>query len=75
MKRSAMKRSEVSLALIAASLFATALLVTACGSDSEVHNRLVSPQQQAADLKRALDAGIISQDEYQDEMEKLSDAH
>lgn len=70
-----MKRSHLSLTMIAASLFATSLLVTACGSSSETHNRLVSPQQQAADLKRALDAGIISQDEYQEEMEKLQDAH
>jgi|AraplaMF_Col_mMF_1032025.scaffolds.fasta_scaffold00049_18 hypothetical protein len=70
-----MKRSHISLALIAASLLATALLVTACGSSSEVHNRLVSPEQQAADLKRALDAGIISQAEYQKEMEKLHDAN
>jgi hypothetical protein len=70
-----MKRSHISLALIAASLFATALLVTACGSSSEVHNRLVPPQQQAADLKRALDAGIISQAEYEKEMEKLRDAN
>jgi hypothetical protein len=68
-----MKRSHVSLSLIAASLLATALLVTACGSSSEVHNRLVPPQQQAADLKRALDAGIISQAEYEKEMEKLRD--
>jgi hypothetical protein len=36
---------------------------------------LGAPEQQAADLKRALDAGIISQDEYNDEMEKLHDAH
>lgn len=69
-----MKRSHLSLTMIAAALFATALLVTACGSSSETHNRLVSPQQQAADLKRALDAGIISQDEYEEEMEKLRDA-
>jgi hypothetical protein len=69
-----MKRSHISPALIATSLFATALLVTACGSSSEVHNRLVPPQQQAADLKRALDAGIISQAEYEKEMEKLRDA-
>jgi hypothetical protein len=54
-------------------LFATAMLVTACGSSSESHNRLVPPEQQASDLKRALDAGIISQDEYEEEMEKLRD--
>jgi ABC-type phosphate/phosphonate transport system substrate-binding protein len=68
-----MKRSHLSLAMIAASLFATAMLVTACGSSSESHNRLVPPEQQASDLKRALDAGIISQDEYEEEMEKLRD--
>ena len=70
-----MQRSHTALAMIAASLLATGLLVAACGSSSETHNRLVSPQQQATDLKRALDAGIISQDEYQEEMEKLHDAH
>jgi hypothetical protein len=70
-----MQRSHIPLAMIAASLFAVGLMVTACGSSTEVHNRLVSPQQQAADLKRALDAGIISQAEYQKEMEKLHDAN
>jgi hypothetical protein len=52
------------------------LLVAGCGGSSEtVHNRMVPPEQSAADLKRALDAGIISQDEYEEEMEKLQDAH
>jgi hypothetical protein len=74
MNRSAMRRSQRSFAMIAASLLVTALLVTACGSSSEVHNRLVPPEQQAADLKRALDAGIISQAEYEKEMKKLRDA-
>jgi hypothetical protein len=70
-----MKQLHASFVMIAASLLATALLLTACGSSSTVHNRLVPPEQSAADLKRALDAGIISQDEYQEEMEKLQDAH
>jgi hypothetical protein len=70
-----MKRSHISLAMIAAALLAAGFLVTACGSSSEVHNRLVPPEQQAADLKRALDAGIISQAEYEKEMEKLRDAN
>jgi hypothetical protein len=69
-----MKRFHLSVAMIAASLIAAGLLVTACGSSSTVHNRLVPPEQQAADLKRALDAGIISQKEYEEEMEKLRDA-
>ncbi len=43
-------------------------------SDTTVNNRLVPPEQAAADLKRAYDAGIISQDEYEEEMEKLRDA-
>jgi len=68
-----MKRSRFSVAMIAASLVAAGLLLTACGSSSTVHNRLVPPEQSAADLKRALDAGIISQDEYEKEMEKLRD--
>jgi len=70
-----MKRCHFSVAMIAASLLAASLLLTACGSSETVNNRLVSPEQSAADLKRALDAGIISQDEYQEEMEKLQDAH
>jgi hypothetical protein len=71
-----MKRSSVSIAMIAASLVASALLLTGCGGSSETaHNRMVPPEQSAADLKRALDAGIISQDEYEEEMEKLQDAH
>lgn len=70
-----MKHFHASFVMIAASLLAAALLLTACGSDTTVHNRLVSPEQSAADLKRALDAGIISQDEYQEEMEKLQDAN
>jgi hypothetical protein len=69
-----MKRFQVSAVLMVVSLLAAAPLLTACGSSSTVHNRLVPPEQQAADLKRALDAGIISQDEYNDEMEKLHDA-
>jgi major membrane immunogen (membrane-anchored lipoprotein) len=70
-----MNNPKTTVAMIAAALVAAALLLTACGSSETVHNRLVSPEQSAADLKRALDAGIISQDEYQEEMEKLQDAH
>jgi hypothetical protein len=47
-----------------AAIIAVATLA-ACGSDTKsVSNRLVSPEVERADLKRALDAGAISSDEY-----------
>jgi hypothetical protein len=61
-------------ALMMAVLTATALLCTSCGSSSTTTNRLVPQAQAEADLKRALDAGIISRDEYEEEIEKLRDA-
>lgn len=67
-----MKRIQAPVAMVA-TLLAAALLLTACGSDSTVNNRLVSPEQSAADLKRALDSGAITQEQYEDEMEKLRD--
>jgi hypothetical protein len=70
-----MKRSHASIAMAAAALAVTALLLASCGSSQTVHNVMVPPEQSAADLKRALDAGIITQDEYEEEMEKLRDAH
>ncbi|GAB2177356.1 SHOCT domain-containing protein [Dongia sp. agr-C8] len=70
-----MRRSHTSIAIAATALLATALLLASCGSSTTVHNRMVPPEQSAADLKRALDAGIISRDEYEEEMEKLQDAH
>jgi len=70
-----MKRFHASAVLMTLALLSAAPLLASCGSETTVHNRLVSPEQSAADLKRALDAGIISQDEYQEEMEKLQDAH
>ena len=60
--------------VMAASLLASVVLLTGCGSSETVNNRLVSPEQSAADLKRALDTGAITQQEYEDEMEKLRDA-
>lgn len=61
-------------ALMIAALTAAALLCASCGSSSTTTNRLVPQAQAEADLKRALDAGIISQDEYEEEIEKLRDA-
>ena len=61
------------ITLIAASLVATALLLTACGSSKSTHvtNRVVSPAQEEADMKRALDAGAVSQAEYQQQIAKI----
>jgi len=71
-----MQRSPAPIAMIAAALLAAGLLLAGCGGSSEtVHSRMVPPEQSAADLKRALDAGAITQDEYEDEMKKLQDAH
>ncbi len=60
-------------ALMIAALTATALLCASCGSSSTTTNRLVPQAQAEADLKRALDAGIITQDQYDEEIEKLRD--
>jgi hypothetical protein len=67
-----MKQFHATAMMAAASLVATAMLVASCGSDSTtVTNRLVSPAQEEADLKRALDAGAISQSEYEEQIDKL----
>jgi hypothetical protein len=67
-----MKQLHATAMMAAASLVATAMLVASCGSDSTtVTNRLVSPAQEEADLKRALDAGAISQSEYEEQIDKL----
>jgi len=68
-----MKRFPLHILSIAASLVATALLLASCGESESttVVNRLVSPAQEEADLKRALDAGAITPDEYQEQLQKL----
>jgi hypothetical protein len=67
-----MKQFHATAMMAAASLVATAMLVASCGSDSTtVTNRLVPPAQEEADLKRALDAGAISQSEYEEQIDKL----
>ena len=67
-----MKRSHATAATIAASLFAMVMLLTSCGSDhTTITNRVVSPAQSEADLKRALDVGAISQSEYEEQLSKL----
>ena len=70
-----MKRVHATAVMMAASLVATALLLASCGSSQTVNNRLVPPAQAEADLKRALDAGVITQSEYQEELEELRDGN
>jgi hypothetical protein len=50
---------------------AAMLATSGCGSEETVVNRMVSPQQELADLKRALDAGVITPSEYSQQIQKL----
>ena len=68
-----MKRVHATAIAIAASMVTTALLLASCSSSQTVSNRLVPQAQAEADLKRALDAGVITQSEYQEELEELRD--
>ncbi len=71
-----MKQFHATAVMAAASLIAAALLLASCGSDSTtINNRLVPPAQEEADLKRALDAGVISQSEYEEQIDKLRSAN
>jgi hypothetical protein len=67
-----MKQFHATTMMAAAALVATAVLLTSCGSDNTtITNRLVPPAQEQADLKRALDAGALSQSEYEEQLDKL----
>ena len=68
-----MKSFRAPVLSIAGSLLSAGLLLSSCGSSETVNNRLVTPEQSAADLQRALQSGAITQEEYNDEMEKLRD--
>ena len=61
--------------LIIAFSVSSLLMLTGCGSDAQqdttVHNTTVSKGQALIDLKAALDSGAITQDEYDDEREKI----
>lgn len=52
---------------------ALVLSVAACGGGNKtvVVNRLVSQEQSLTDLKRALDAGAITQTEYDQQVQKV----
>lgn len=59
------------LPIVMSIVMLAAPLLASCGSSSEVHNRLVPQAQAEADLQRALQAGAISQSEYEEQLEKL----
>jgi hypothetical protein len=68
-----MRRFQTAV-IITAALTAAPALLASCGSDrTTVTNRLVPAAQEEADLKRALDAGAITQSEYEEQLEKLRD--
>lgn len=50
------------------------LATAACGGSTDrttVENRMVTQEQELKDLRRALDVGAISEEEYQDQRAKL----
>ena len=52
------------------------LAVAACGTErTDVTNVLVSPEQQREDLQRARDMGIISEQEYLQEVSEIGRAN
>jgi len=59
--------------LAAAGLVVTGLLAACGGGDqtSVVHNRLVPKQQEAADLQRAYEQGLLSPSEYEQQKHML----
>src|SRR4051794_30864656 len=68
-----MKHFHATAVMISTSFIATALLLSSCESSQTVKNRLVAPAQAEVDLRRALDAGAISQSEYEEELKELRD--
>ena len=70
-RRAGPLRIALGMALVGA-----AFSLSACGSSTStetVTNVLVSPEQQRADLERAHELGIISQEELQRELQEISD--
>lgn len=66
-----MQMKKVTLAAVAVS---SLLLLAACGgggADTQVTNTTVSTGKQLIDLKRALDTGVITQEEYDDARERI----
>ena len=66
-----MRTRSITFSVIAVS---TLLLLAACGgggADTQVTNTTVSTGQQLIDLKRALDTGAITQEEYDDARDRI----
>lgn len=58
--------------LATAGLIAAGLLAGCTGHDTViVHNRLVPKQQEAVDLQRAFEAGLLSPEEYEQQKHML----
>lgn len=52
--------------------FGALAVLAGCGPTTEtVHNRLVPKEQEAEDLRRALDAGLLTPEEYDAQRMKL----
>jgi hypothetical protein len=63
-------------ALIMGVALSSALMLAGCGgggADSTVHNTTVSKGQALIDLKKAYDAGAISEREYEKQREQILD--
>ncbi len=63
-------------ALIIGATLSSLLMLAACGgggADSTVHNTTVSKGQALIDLKKAYDAGAISEREYERQREEILD--
>ncbi len=63
-------------ALIIGATLGSLLMLAACGgggADSTVHNTTVSKGQALIDLKKAYDAGAISEREYERQREEILD--
>ena len=60
-------------AVAAALLLGGLLVLGACGSGGKdpLVNRMTTPQQEATDLKRALDAGVITPAEFETQKRRL----
>ncbi|MBY8975971.1 SHOCT domain-containing protein [Rhodobacteraceae bacterium NNCM2] len=63
----------MSAVIKSSALLGLMLALSACGSSesTSVTNVLVSPEQQRADLQKARDMGIITEAEYQQQVEKI----
>ena len=63
---------------VATTFFASSLLLAACGgggADIETYSTNTTMGQELMDLKASFDAGIITQDEYEDAKEDIMEKY